>query len=232
MLQDISLFNKKCLDNCIEWDQLRIMGEYHSEEQLLYYQKVLNELLGLPPGQLPSAVLHSQHQNMNFHQNMKNSSQSTVLTQPQNMSLPTSLKPSIPTSSLLAGNTSHTQTSSTSSMDQLEPIFPDILELMEPKLEGDDIKPHLEHNISPSRNPRWGGPPSDVYEPPNKIGNALLPAFTTKLDFSTLPLNLKPTDSYPQLFDMDDIEVGMNDFGSPAGSNPESPGPIPMSPDN
>src|SRR3990167_5110780 len=31
----------------------------------------------------------------------------------------------------------------------------------------------------------YGGPPSNIYSPPTKIGNLQVPAFTTKVDFST-----------------------------------------------
>jgi len=65
---------------------------------------------------------------------------------------------------------------------------------------------------------RWGGPPSDVYEPPNKIGNALLPAFTTKVDVSRLPQNLRP----PHLEPIDDVTMTF--------TTPESPPDTPSSP--
>ena len=33
-----------------------------------------------------------------------------------------------------------------------------------------------------------GGPPSNIYGPPEKIGNLQVPAFTTKIDYSGVPL--------------------------------------------
>jgi len=42
--------------------------------------------------------------------------------------------------------------------------------------------------ISPRTQRLLGGPPSNIYPPPEKIGNLQVPAFTTKIDYSEVPL--------------------------------------------
>lgn len=43
-------------------------------------------------------------------------------------------------------------------------------------------------DISPRTQRMLGGPPSNIYPPPEKIGNLQVPAFTTKVDYSEVPL--------------------------------------------
>ena len=43
-------------------------------------------------------------------------------------------------------------------------------------------------NNTPRRQYSLGGPPSNIYTPPTKIGNLAVPAFTHKIDFSEIEL--------------------------------------------
>ena len=55
----------------------------------------------------------------------------------------------------------------------------------------DETSPQLEQtaaDISPRTQRLLGGPPSNIYPPPEKIGNLQVPAFTTKIDYSEVPL--------------------------------------------
>lgn len=55
---------------------------------------------------------------------------------------------------------------------------------------------HGQEDTSPrNQKPSWGGPPSNIYTPPEKIGNLQVPAFTTKINYAEVPLRKTTTSS-------------------------------------
>lgn len=52
------------------------------------------------------------------------------------------------------------------------------------------MSPHPdEMQVQEHTHPRFGGPPSDIYTPPEKIGNRQVAAFTEKVNFAAIQLN-------------------------------------------